>query len=134
MIARRSALAHLACVLWGLAGHLWHEWVEYPLDGHISLGRNVTVYGANAMHWGVTVRTQQWGYVCFRLPLRCFGRWWPLYLYCSPNGTPWAATFMVGRDHDPDDCRKAPLRRKAFGHNFDTEKHRAGLRYINDRC
>jgi hypothetical protein len=24
--------------------------------------------------------------------LRCFGRWWPLYCYISPNGTPWAAT------------------------------------------
>lgn len=70
------------------------------------------------MHWGVTVRTRRWGYVCFRLPLRCFGRWWPLYLYASPNTTPWAATFMLGRTHERADWALARLRFHRFGHNF----------------
>jgi hypothetical protein len=107
---------------------LW-QWVEHKLAGHISLGR-ITVFGANAMHWGVTIKTKRWGYVCFRLPLPCFGHWWPLYFYVTPNGTPWAATFMLGGERH--DRVRAPLRRRTFGHNFDAEKHRYELYGIND--
>ena len=70
------------------------------LSGHISIG-NLTIYGRNAMHWGVTLYTKKYGYICFRLPFRCFGKWWPLYFYCSPNATPLAATFMIGRKNSP---------------------------------
>ena len=65
------------------------------IGGHFNLGP-ITVYGRNAMHFAVNIRTRRWGYICFRLPLRCFDHWWPLYLYVSPNGTPWAATWIVG--------------------------------------
>jgi len=65
--------------------------------GHIAIGP-VTIYGENAMHWAVNIRTKRWGYVCFRLPLRCFGRWLPLYFYCSPNATPGAATFIIPKN------------------------------------
>jgi hypothetical protein len=68
--------------------------IARALGGHVSLGP-VTVYGRNAMHFAVNVHTKRWGYVCFRLPLRCFGMWWPVYFYCSPDGTPSAATFIV---------------------------------------
>lgn len=71
---------------------LW-RWIERKLHGHVSLGP-VTIYGANAMHWAVNVRTR-WGWVCWRLPLPYGGQWWPLYFYVSPNATPWAATFCV---------------------------------------
>lgn len=98
--------------------------------GHIHFW-GVTVYGRNAMHWGVTVQTRRWGYVCFRLPFRCYGCWWPLYFYVSPNATPWASTFMIGRAHDPEHCRLASVRRHAFGHNFDTEQHIEQLGLIN---
>lgn len=64
------------------------------LGGHIKVG-SVTIFGRNAMHWGVSISRRR-DYLCFRLPLRCFGRWWPLYLYASPNATPWAATWIVG--------------------------------------
>ena len=104
------------------------RWWQEHFGGHVNLGP-VTAYGENAMHWAVNVRTRWWGYVCFRLPVRCFGRWWPLYLYASPNGTPWASTFCVGEGQD--ERRRAVLRRATFGHNFDTEKHREMLRAIN---
>jgi hypothetical protein len=102
------------------------------LSGHVSVGP-ITVYGRNAMHWGVTISTHRWGYICFRLPLRCFGRWWPLYFYLSPNGTPWASTFYLGQDRRCDRTKmRARMRREFFGHNFDVEENYAALRQIND--
>lgn len=91
--------------------------IEKFLSGHISIGR-LTIYGRNAMHWGVTFHTKKYGYICFRLPLRCYGRWWPLYFYCSPNGTPWAATFMLGKKYNRDDWALSRIRRLCLGHNF----------------
>lgn len=98
--------------------------------GHLNLGP-ITVYGRNAMHWGVNVWTKRWGYVCFRLPLRCFGRWWPLYFYVSPNATPWASTYFLGRRHSRGERRRAAERRRLFGHRFDTDKHSSELARIN---
>jgi hypothetical protein len=113
--------------------------VAAMFSGHIHIGKRITIYGRNAMHWGVNIRTKRWGYVCFRLPFRCFGRWWPLYFYCSPNATPWAATFMLGKNHDPADWALSRVRRLRLGHNFyfDSENDENGnyaeLRRINDR-
>jgi len=98
--------------------------------GHINIGP-VTVYGRNAMHWAVNISTKRWGYVCFRLPLRCYGRWWPLYFYVSPNAAPWASTFYIGNDRGE---RSASVqRRRAFGHRFDTYANRDALYVINAR-
>lgn len=72
-------------------------WERY-FGGHLHIGR-VTVFGENAMHWAINIRTDRWGYICFRLPVRCFGGWWPLYFYCSPDGTPQSATFIVPRSY-----------------------------------
>lgn len=74
------------------------KFIDRYFGGHITVGR-VTVFGRNAMHWAINIRTERWGYVCFRLPFRCFGRWWPLYWYCSPDGTPQAATFIIPRSY-----------------------------------
>lgn len=52
----------------------------------------IVIYGRSAMHFGVDV-TFRHGYLCFRLPLPCFGKWWPLYLYWSPDATPNRATW-----------------------------------------
>lgn len=104
-------------------------WVERYLGGHFCVGP-FTVYGANAMHWAVNIYTRRWGYVCFRLPLRCFGRWWPLYFYVSPNATPWAATFMIGGDCRSD-RKLSAARRRELGHNFDVDAHYETLRRIN---
>lgn len=69
--------------------------IERFFGGHINFGP-VTIYGRNAMHFAVNIRTRRWGFVCFRLPLFCFGKWWPLYWYCSPDATPHRATFRLG--------------------------------------
>lgn len=102
--------------------------------GHVNIGKRITVYGRNAMHWSVRIATLKWGYICFRLPLPCFGRWWQLYYYCSPNATPWAATFMLGKKAHREDWIRYRERREYLGHNFDTEdeyNHRTLYR-IND--
>jgi hypothetical protein len=70
---------------------------ENFLGGHINIGP-ITIYGENAMHWAVDIRSR-WGYVCFRLPFRCFNRWWPLYFYISPNATPQQATFIIPKSY-----------------------------------
>lgn len=66
--------------------------------GHVSIGP-ITIYGENAMHWGVEIRVCRKGWLCFRLPFLCYSRWWPLYLYFSPNATPQCATFKIGKKH-----------------------------------
>lgn len=91
------------------------------LSGHISIG-NLTIYGRNAMHWGCTLYTKKYGYVCFRLPFTDHKHWYPLYLYFSPNGTPWAATFMIGRKAFPSDWVKSRVRYNCFGHNFSIDE------------
>jgi hypothetical protein len=111
------------------------EW----MTGHLNIGKKITVYGRNAMSWGVNIQSKKYGYICFRLPFRCFGRWEPLYFYCSPNATPWAATFMIGKKHDSRDWALSRVRRVALGHNFyydsenDDNGNYARLRQINDR-
>lgn len=91
---------------------------ETFMTGHISIG-NLTIYGRNAMHWGVNIWTKKYGYICFRLPLPCYGRWWPLYFYCSPDATPQSSTFMLGKKQSPDNWVRARIRYICFGHNFD---------------
>lgn len=91
---------------------------ENFLGGHISLGR-FTFYGENAMNWGVTIWTETFGYICFRLPFRCFGVWCPLYFYTSPNATPRASTFYRGPYKNQKE--KAAKRRKKFGFRYDTD-------------
>lgn len=109
------------------------------MSGHIKI-KDLTAYGRNSMHWGITLYTKKYGFICFRLPLRCFGKWWPLYFYCSPNATPWAATFMIGNNKD-DDWTKSRIRYKCLGHNFEVHgwnnddkiENYSILRAINDK-
>jgi len=67
------------------------SFAENFLGGHVNIGP-ITIYGENAMHWAVNISTR-WGYLCFRLPICCYGVWWPLYCYLSPNATPGSATW-----------------------------------------
>lgn len=85
----------------------------------------VTVYPLrSAMHGAVNIRTKRWGYICFKLPTRAFGRWWPGYLYLSPNGTPWGATLILGGGPEfRMERRMARLRRVIWGHGYDTQEH-----------
>lgn len=92
------------------------------MTGHITIG-NLTMYGRNAMHWGCHIYTKKYGYICFRLPLFDEG-WHELYLYFSPNATPWAATFMLGRKKSRrDDWVKSRIRYSCFGHNFNMDEY-----------
>ena len=88
------------------------------MSGHISIGK-LTIYGRNAMQWGCTLYTKKYGYICWRLPFTYNGKWFPLYLYFSPNATPWAATFMIGKKHDIDAWTLSRIRYRCLGHNFD---------------
>lgn len=71
------------------------SWWENFMGGHISFCR-ITIYGENAMRWGVDVKLRN-TYMCFRLPFRYFGKWYPLYLYFSKDATPNKATWCIGR-------------------------------------
>ena len=97
------------------------------IQGHISIG-NLTIFGDNAMHFGCHFWTKKYGYICFRLPIFCgiadkilYGeklRWEPLYLYFSPNATPWGATFILGGRFTKLEKLKAKERKIRLKHNF----------------
>ncbi len=108
----------------------WDEFKLKHLSEHWNFGKNITVYGENGMAWAVNWRTKKFGHVCFRLPFRCFGEFKPLFLYCTPNGTPWASTFYRGKDSY--EKQRAKLRHRKFGHNFDVDGNYDELRKIND--
>ena len=61
-------------------------WFKY-MQGHVSLGR-LCIYGFNAMHVALDLRTP-WGFLCIHPPfIRCFGKTWPWYIYLTKDGTP----------------------------------------------
>ena len=109
------------------------SFTENFLSGDVEIGP-VTIYGDNAMQWAVNISSKRFGYICFRLPFFSHRAWWPLYFYCSPNATPWAATFMLGKKHSKRDYDLAPVRRRKLGHNFDTNDliNKTILNKIND--
>jgi len=67
------------------------SFAENFLGGHVTLGP-VTIFGENAMHWAVVIDMGK-DYLSFRLPIRCYGAWWPMYCFRSPDGTPTRATW-----------------------------------------
>ena len=88
------------------------NWIDKHLHGHWELGP-ITLYGQNAMHWAINIKLPRC-YLCFRLPVRCFRRWWPLYLYISNNATPSNATLLLGQ-YSIEDKVAAKFRRKLLG-------------------
>lgn len=85
----------------------------------IRIGKNITIYGNNEMHYAIRIHTKRYGYITFR-PSTGRGRY-PWYFMCSPNGTPWAATYAVGPGISVYDRCRAPIRKRTFGHNFDAQ-------------
>jgi hypothetical protein len=111
------------------------HWTEKHFGGHITftfLYWRIVIYGFNAMHVAINIRTQRWGYICFHPPIKCFGKWWPWYFYLSPNATPWAATFAVGPGLYNTDRYLAKIYCELFGHNFDTDHYYDLMMVIKD--
>lgn len=106
------------------------SWWENFIGGHLSIG-NLTIYGSNAMCWVVNLRTKKWGYICFTLPsiARFKDKRKRMYFYLSPNGTPWASTFYLGKDKS--EKHRSKKRKKYLGHNFDIDEQYEKLTSIN---
>ena len=101
--------------------------LERYLGGHVSIGR-VTIYGLNAMAWGVTIDTKKYGYICFRLPFTTWFVWQPLYFYFSPNGTPTHSTLYYGKSKDIKE--KSKIRKELLGHGFKLTDENYKLSYM----
>lgn len=102
------------------------HWTERYLGGSIAFfvfEWRVVIYGFNAMHGAINIKTKKWGYICFHPPFKCFEQWWPWYFYFSPNATPWASTFAIGPDIGNTQKALSVQRRLLFGHNFDCDLH-----------
>ena len=111
------------------------SWWENFMGGHINIGKRITIFGENAMHWQISIQTKRWGSICFTPPFRTFGRRYGCHLYFSPNGTPWAATYyksLLFENNWQEEIR-AKIRKANFGHGFNTEKHRDSLRALNNK-
>lgn len=120
------------------------SWSENFLGGHLSIGR-LTIWGCNAMNYAANYHTKKYGYICFTLPVlarfKKYANWKKLpwyrryyfdwYLYFSPNGTPWASTFHIGRDKQ--EKIRAQIRQLVLGHNFDVNKNQLKLRALNNK-
>jgi hypothetical protein len=71
------------------------NWLERTFSGSFALfNHRLIVYGFNAMHVAIDMRWRS-GWICFHPPMRCFGKWWPWYLYFSPDATPQQATWKL---------------------------------------
>lgn len=93
------------------------------ISGRISIG-NFVFYGIDtAMHLSFEWWSKKYGYICFHPPVRWHKRWWPFYLYFSPNGTPQLSTFAIGKGIDLEDRQGANARKMKYGHNFDPNLH-----------
>ena len=107
------------------------RWCERYLGGHISIGHRVVLFGFNAMHLALNIKTKRWGYICIHPTIEAFGRTWQWYFYASPNATPWAATFAIGPGLSEEEKRLATVRRALFGHGYDPDELRTPLIQIN---
>lgn len=122
--------------IWGITKkYKTLSWWENFMSGHWNIGKNITIYGENAMHWAVNIRTKKYGYICFTLPLRCFGRYWGCHIYFSPNGTPWASTYYksLWKENNKSEELRARIRKLNFGHNFNIKGYAEMLRALNDK-
>jgi hypothetical protein len=108
--------------------HKLEMFLELNLGGHISIG-SVTVFGFNEMHVAVEVYTDRFGYIVFHPSLGKLGdliSWHigsncPAEFYISPNATPWASTFLLGKGATKDDKVAALRRWILWGHNYDCQ-------------
>jgi hypothetical protein len=94
------------------------------IKGHYTIGK-VVIYGLNAMHFTIQIRSKKYGWICIR-PIT-FYKQFPVYIYLSPDGTPSSATYykQLGGSYRGKELEyKAKLRRWKLRHNYkiDDEK------------
>jgi hypothetical protein len=111
------------------------SWWENFMGGHINIGNRITIFGENAMHWAVEIRTKKYGVIVFTLPVKTFGKYYGCHIYCSPNGTPWACTYYksIWKEDNKAEEIRATIRKINFGHNFNTDINRDKLRALNNK-
>lgn len=110
-------------------------WWENFMGGHLNIGKRITIYGENAMHWAIQIRTKKYGYIVFTLPVKTFGIYYGSHIYFSPNGTPWASTYYksLWKENCKSEEIRARIRKLNFGHNFNTDIHYERLRALNEK-
>ena len=103
------------------------DWLEKHFGGHVTIGP-LTIYGFNAMHLAMNLRTKRWGTICFHPSLRFLGAGVPWHLrehpwsfFLSPNCTPWASTFLLGPRFTRLEKLAALRRWVLWGHGYDSE-------------
>ncbi len=108
---------------------------ENFFGGHLNIGKRITIFGENAMHWAIEIRTKKYGVIVFTLPIRTFGKYYGCHIYCSPNGTPWASTYYksLWKENNRSEELRAKIRKLNFGHNFNTDTHSKKLRALNEK-
>lgn len=85
------------------------------LNGSLKIG-DLTVYGANAMDFGITWWSPALGaYVCVKPPTIRRGG----YFYVSRNATPWAAVIGCGSGLDRGNKRRIEVLLRAEACRFD---------------
>ena len=79
-------------------GHRGDRLRDRIFTGHARIG-SLTIYGANAMHYAVNVRTRR-GWFCAH-PTTGIDGYWPWYAYISEDATPQGASWGIGPGFDP---------------------------------
>lgn len=90
-----------------LGGSRYDRLRDRLFTGHVRVGP-VVIYGANAMHYAINIRTRE-GYICAH-PTTGRNDAWPWYLYVSPNATPQSAWWGIGPGYDGPRARFDPER------------------------
>lgn len=122
--------------MWGIhKKYKTMNWFENFMNGHLNIGSKITIFGENAMHWAICIRTKKYGTIVVTLPFKCFGKYWGCHIYFSPNGTPWACTYYksLWKENNWKEEIRAKIRKQNFGHNFNTDKYSEELRCLNNK-
>ncbi len=96
---------------------------EAFLGGHLNIGKNITIFGSNAMNWTLLIHSKKYGFISIKLPTiekyaNTGKRYLKWHIYISPDATPSSATWSFNRGMSA--AHTAFLRKKWFGHNWNT--------------
>lgn len=103
-------------------GKWWDRSVQPRLNQRLGL----TVYPFGSAMYGAISAWTRWG--CLTVSWPALGRTWAATglgpsAWLSPNGTPWAATLLLGGRFEKRERELAAERRRAWGHGYDSTIH-----------